>query len=319
MAKVYACPVCGKDVEVGEGEKAVHCRYCNSDFLTMEGEERYMMPAYYNSSSCFEIFMLWVKKQGGYEESMPLELHMESAALHFYPFWVISLEGSTTFTGLGEDATYSWPDLGAYRQMKVFLRPEQGTFERRFEFIVPATKDLPQELRDYQIPGRARKYYSEALVAEAGGKLHGGVLGRKDAEGWATQMAKERFAALIAREVDRVDTRKDSLNIIESYYIYVPIWFFTYTFKGKSYRALVDASTGRVVFATFPPDLREKASYFGLAALHVALGGLAALLLAGLGPPSLYLIPLPLGLVGAGFAYAYRSLQPTRGGEKLEE
>jgi DNA-directed RNA polymerase subunit RPC12/RpoP len=318
MTTVYACPVCGKEAEVNEGEKVVHCRYCNSDFLTMEGEERYVMPAYYNSSSCFETFMLWAKKQGGYEESMPLELHMDSATLHFYPFWVISLEGTTIFSGLGEDAEYLWPDSGAYRQIKVFLRPEQGTFERRFEFMLPATKDLPQELKGYQIPGRARKYYSLSLVAEAGGKLHGAVIDRQRAEQWAQETAKAEFSHLISREVDRLDTRTDELKPIQSYYIYVPIWNYEYSFKGKSYKAFVDASTGRVIFATYPPDLREKASYFGVAVAHIVAGAALTAGLAGAGP-LLYFLPFPLGLIGAGLAYAYRSLQPTRGGENLEE
>jgi DNA-directed RNA polymerase subunit RPC12/RpoP len=319
MTTTYACPVCGKQVEVAEGEKAVHCRYCNSDFMTMEGEERFVMPVYYNSSSCFETFMLWAKKQGGYEESTPIQLHMDSALLHFYPFWVISLEGTTTFTGLGEDAEYSWPEGGAYRQMRTFLRPEQGTFDRRFELLLPATKDLPQELKGYQIPGRARKYYSPNLVVDAGGILHGGVVSREQAESWGTDEAKGQFTFLIQREVDRVDTRKDSLNLIESYYIYVPIWAFGYSFKGKGYSAFVDASTGRVIFATYPPDIREKASYMGIALAHIAVGGLATFLLLSQGIPLAYLVGIPLGLVGAGLAYAYRSLQPTRGGEELEE
>jgi DNA-directed RNA polymerase subunit RPC12/RpoP len=319
MTTSYACPVCGKKTEVAEGEKVVHCPYCNTDFLTMEGEERYVMPSYYNSSSCFETFMLWAKKQGGYDESTPIQLHMDSATLNFYPFWVISLEGTTTFTGLGEDAEYSWPDGGAYRQMRTFLRPEQGTFERRFELLFPAAKDFPQELRSYQIPGRARKYFTTQTVTEAGGTLHGGVLGREAAEQMANDAAKQQFSLLIDREVDRVDTRKDALNLVESYYIYVPIWTFGYSFKGKGYDAFVDASTGRVIFATYPPSIKERASYMGVALLSIVAGGIVAGLLYLEGAPMAYLVPLPLGLVGAGVAYAYRSLQPTRGGEKLEE
>jgi len=315
----YACPVCGKQVDVAEGVKAVHCPYCNTDFLTLEGEERYIMPSYYDSSSCFETFMLWAKKQGGYDESTPIQLHMDTATLHFYPFWVISLEGSTTFTGLGEDAEYSWPDGGAYRQMRTFLRPEQGTFDRRFEFLYPAAKDFPQELKGYQIAGRARKYFSPQLVADAGGTLHGGVLSRQQAEQMANDAAKEQFSFLIGREVERVDTRKDALNLVESYYIYVPIWIFGYGFRGKPYKAFVDASTGRVVFATYPPDMRERATFFGVALAHVVIGGLLAAFLLLRGQPLSYLAPLPLGLTGAGVAYAYRSLQPSRGGENLEE
>jgi len=315
----YACPVCGKQTDVAEGEKAVHCPYCNTDFLTLEGEERYMMPAYYGSSACFETFMLWAKKQGGYDESAPLLLHLDSASLHFYPFWVISLEGTTTFTGLGEDAEFSWPDGGAYRQMRTFLKPEQGTFNRRFELLFPAAKDFPQELKDYQIPSRARRYFSAGLVAEAGGILHGGVLDRQRAEQMASDAAKEQFSLLIGREVERVDTRKDSLDLVESYYILVPVWIFGYTFRGKPYRALVDASTGRVIFATYPPDIRERAGFLGVASVHMVLGGAVAALLLLQGAPLAYLTPLPLGIAGAGVAYAYRSLQPSRGGEKLEE
>jgi DNA-directed RNA polymerase subunit RPC12/RpoP len=315
----YACPVCGKPTDVAEGEKGVHCPYCNTDFLTMEGEERYAMPAYYNSSSCFETLMLWAKKQGGYDESTPIRLHMDRATLHFHPFWVISLEGTTTFTGLGEDAEYSWPEGGAFRQLKTLLRPEQGTFDRRFEFLFPASKDFPQELTSYQIPGRARKYFSTGVVTAAGGILHGGVVNRAQAEEIANDSAKQQFSLLIDREVQRVDARKDSLTIVESYYIYVPIWAFGYSFKGKAFVAFVDASTGRVLYATYPPDIRERASFMGIALAHIGLGGAAAAFLMAQAAPLPYLVPFPVGVAGAGLAYAYRSLQPSRGGEKLEE
>jgi hypothetical protein len=135
----------------------------------------------------------------------------------------------------------------------------------------------------------------------------------------ANDAAKQQFSLLIDREVDRVDTRKDALNLVESYYIYVPIWTFGYSFKGKGYDAFVDASTGRVIFATYPPSIKERASYMGVALLSIVAGGIVAGLLYLEGAPMAYLVPLPLGLVGAGVAYAYRSLQPTRGGEKLEE
>jgi hypothetical protein len=319
LATPYACPVCGRQTDVEEGEKAVHCSYCNTDFLTLEGEERYLMPAYYDSSSCFETFILWAKKQGGYDESTPVQLHMDTSSLHFYPFWVISLQGTTTFTGLGEEAEYLWPEGGAYREIKTFLRPEQGTFDRRFELLFSAAKDFPQQLRDYQIPGRARRYFSPGLVKDAGGTLHGGILTREEAGQMANDAAKEQFSLLISREVQRVDTRKDSLTTVESYYIYVPIWTFGYSFKGKPYQAFVDASTSRVIYATYPPDMRERATFFGVALIHFLVGGLVASFLLVEGAPLSYLAPLPLGLAGAGVAYAYRSLQPSRGGEKLEE
>jgi hypothetical protein len=57
----------------------------------------------------------------------------------------------------------------------------------------------------------------------------------------------------------------------------------------------------------------------GVSLLHIVAGGVVAFLLYIQGAPLSYFVPLPLGLAGAGLAYAYRSLQPSRGGEKLEE
>jgi hypothetical protein len=113
-----------------------------------------------------------------------------------------------------------------------------------------------------------------------------------------------------------VDERSDDVNIGEAIFINVPVWRISYRFKGKDYYAMVDASSCRVIQATYPPDILEKASYTGIGIGHmVAAFALAGLLL------TLGLLPAATAFIGfaaAAAGYFSRAVRPTRAGEEVE-
>jgi len=312
----YICPQCGAQYELKEGDVAVKCRYCSTVFKTFADEQRYLLPVHYDTSTAVENFLLWVKKQIGYEESLPFHIELRNAELHFYPFWVVSLNIKTSFTGLGEDVEYSGRADGGYRNIRTVYKRESGVLERFFEFSIPASREIPVAEKGYKVSARGRSFYSSDYIKRVGGVLHGATLDRNGATNLAIELAKGEMTMPIMREVVRVDERSDDVNISEAVFINVPVWRISYRFKGKDYYAMVDASSCRVIQATYPPDILEKASYTGIGIGHmVAAFALAGLLL------TLGLLPAATAFIGftaAAAGYFSRAFRPTRAGEEVE-
>ncbi|MCS6785309.1 MAG: hypothetical protein NZ581_08975, partial [Candidatus Caldarchaeum sp.] len=239
------------------------------------------------------------------------------AKLHFYPFWVATVQAQTYFTGLGEDAEYSGRDgSGAYRNIRTVMKEESGSFEKLLEFSMPASKEIP--LVDGVVGvSRNRIFFSHEYVERHGGVLHGAIFTRAEAEEMARRAAANELSKMIAREVVKVVSRNDEIQVNELALVYFPIWQVVYMFRGKRYHALIDASSSRVIDATYPPDIVEKAGYLGVAGAH-AIGGIgAAVLLFGFG--WLPAFTALTGFLAAAAGYVWRGVSPTRVGEKISE
>ncbi|GBC69743.1 hypothetical protein HRbin01_01447 [archaeon HR01] len=309
----YQCPNCGALHEVREGDVAIKCRYCGFSFKTFQDEQRYVLPVHYDSSRAIENFLLWVKKQTGYEESLPFNIILKDVKLHFLPFWTATVEAKTSFTGVGEDLEYGNPEMGGYRTVRTITKQESGVFEKYIEAAIPASPEI--KIDEMTAVSRGRLYFSHEYVKQKGGVLHGATVTRDEAEKMFREIAASELTKMIGREVVEVTSRNDEIKISDLVLVYVPVWEVVYIFKGRQYRALIDASSSRVVEATYPPDILEKASYAGMGAAHIIAGVLMAALLWSFG--TLPATSAFLGFLAAAIIYFWRSLKPTKAREKL--
>jgi len=310
----YLCPNCGAPYELSINDLAVKCSYCGTTFRTFVEERRYVLPAHYDSGRAMESFLLWVKKQLGYEESLPLHIYIKDARLHFYPFWTSTILAKVTFRGLGEDAVYERPYMDGYRRIRIVHREEEGAFERFFEYSIPASDEVPAP-DELISASRSRIYFSHEYVRSKGGVLHGATLTREEAKRIMEQRVRRELSKLVMREVAQVNSQNVDLEFGDFTLVYIPIWRVTYSFKGRDYVAVIDASSSRVIHATYPPDIAEKAGYIGLGAGHMVAGAALAALLIGHG-----IIPAAtalLGLLSAGLVYLIRGAAPAKAGERV--
>ncbi|MCS6788590.1 MAG: zinc-ribbon domain-containing protein [Aigarchaeota archaeon] len=316
VAGTYRCPNCGASHEVRERDVAIRCGYCGVTFRTFEEEKRYVLPVHYDSSKALENFLLWAEKQHLYDESLPREMVLREVSLHFYPFWVATVRASTAFTGLGEDAEYSNPDGKGFRTIKLIRREESGSFERLIEFAVPASGEVPVEGEMVAV-SRARLYFSHEYVRRHGGVLHGATVSREEARRAAERAAAAELTRLISREVVEVRSRSDEISVGELSLVYVPVWDVTYEFRGKKYRAMIDASSSRVILATYPSEVAERAAYLGISALHLVAGiTLAAVIW---GSSWLTAVTALAGMATASAYYARAALAPAKAHEPVTE
>lgn len=306
----WKCPSCGAVAEVGEKDLVTVCRYCKTCFTT-EGaieKEHYLIPTYYSSNRAVENLLLWVKKQIGAEEDLPLHIELAHVTLDFYPFWHVNIDAETKFTGVGEDAFYSSPEgFNQYRGISYTSKPESGTLDRSFSLTYPASPKIPIEVVDYQFPTRSKRYFSESYAQEYGGEIHNGELTRDMIEERAKRDALNYMTAHLRKEIFEVTSRTDDISVSSVYYLHAPIWSIRYRFNKKNYGAFVDASTGRVVHATYPISIEYRAINGTLAAAHLTVALATGLFVSSFAPFAG--LALLAGIGGAGVVFLFRSLQ----------
>ncbi len=297
------CPNCGASLEMGPEDRISVCQNCNTCISNNRTvvKEHYLLPAHYSASDALERLILWLKKQTGTDEELPVNIQIQSSNLSFFPFWNVQVTAATTYAGIGSDAQYSSPDgFNEFKHIQKTQKAENGSFDRIFSLTYPAAPEIPTQLLSYEFPTRAKKYFGQSYARQYGGKVLNGRLSQTDAESRARSDAFASMTSVIMREVNQITSRNDKVDISSFYYLHVPVWDITYQFGKKSYRAFVDASTGRIVFATYPVSLEYRAQ-MGVASIgHFAVGGLV--LLAAVRFLYMPLLPLAIGLGSVGMA-----------------
>ncbi len=244
-------------------------------------------------------------------------MQIDSTLLGYYPFWHVELQASSSYTGLGVEARYYDPDgANEFKGVQEFLQPKQGSIDRHFPLTYPASKQIPTQLLGYSFPTQSKKYFSQSYAREYGGQILPGNADEQTITDWAKQESQNRLTELVLREVREVTTRNDKIDVTSVYYLHAPVWLIRYRFESKSYQALVDASTGRVIQATYPVSLEYRAQTGALAAGHFAAGALFLLLflreLPGFG------LTVGVGLLAFGGVLSFRALSRGRGKEAEE-
>jgi hypothetical protein len=79
------------------------------------------------------------------------------------------------------------------------------------------------------------------------------------------------------KEVDKIESRTDKIDVGETFLIHVPVWELEYRYGNSKYKASVAASTGYVIESKYPRSMAFRAAgiTFGLILLLAGVGLIA--------------------------------------------
>ncbi len=290
------CAFCSANFEAGAGDVLLVCPYCGTA-QTTEGakfKDHYMIRVHFAQHEAQTTLLDWCSKQLGAPDDLAAKARFIGYKQIWYPFWISSVDADSSYSGLGKDANFynEWPQRrGAYKRIDFFWKPESGRFERRHEVKIPATSGIDQDIINFPIPSRAKEFFSHSHAEEFDGK----VLHSQIAEDQARSMAKERATQLqtnlILKEVDKIETRNDKIDVGETFLIHVPIWELEYRYGNGKYKASVAAATGYVIESKYPRSMAFRAAGIGIGLI---------LLLAGVGLIALAAGVLPIQMLQYG-------------------
>ncbi|MHA1927076.1 MAG: hypothetical protein ACTSV2_00700 [Candidatus Thorarchaeota archaeon] len=283
------CNFCDADFETGPGDVLLVCPYCGTA-QTLAGvkfKDHYMIRVHFDQQEAQITLLDWVSKQLGAPEDLAATARFVEYQQIWYPFWISSVDSRSSYHGMGKDANFynEWPQRrGAYKRIDFFWKPESGEFTRRHEIKVTAAEGIDEDIQAYPIPTRAKEYFSHAHAEEFDGKVLHSQVSEEQAKATANQRALDLQTRLIMKEVDKIESRNDDINVGETFLIHVPVWELTYRYGNRKYKASVAASTGYVIESKYPRSMAFRAMGVGFGLILLLAGiGLIALATGELG------------------------------------
>jgi hypothetical protein len=281
MTAAVACPYCGGAVEAREGESVVTCPYCGTAFTLSGGEvgEHLMGSVNYTPQQVFEIFKLWAVRAPEAPNDLPEKAELGEWRLDFHPYYVYEVVG--VFAGERAAAVVAVPANRALR----------GTALERLKM------------------GLAGKvHFSWRLAERAGGRVVPVDVAPEEADRAALPLAARQVAARLAKRLGRAAAGGfERLEKMERKLVHAPVYTCLYSYNGRAYRFLADASDSRILYAEVPVEAKFRAAALAGGGASFALAAASALAGLKLGALAFALFA-PLGLAAVGAYCLWRGL-----------
>ncbi len=157
--------------------------------------------------------------------------------LRYLPFWLVPVEATSTYEGVLE--RISPPS------------PRKGVIDRDYDWLVLGRKGAQFPTRDYTVPDTGKIPFDFKRI-DAGAKFLNSEMTSEEAVEHARADVDVNQRFLAKQEIDQITSFNTNFKVDKPTYIHAPIWFSTYEYKGRSYNALSDGSSGAVLRADIP-------------------------------------------------------------------
>lgn len=288
------CPNCGAQATFDPTALARTCEFCGSEFripipdqfLELRTRSN-ILPFRLDKSAAFRAFDAWLQK-GFFKPGDLLQVLQRRGMEGMYvPFWSFDVRvqtewhgqlGVTRYRRVTRTRVNSDGKTETYQEDEPYTEwhPRSGVHHGQYLDHIVGSGALSQQEADQILPydfGQARPWDSDYV---AGFKAE--VPGRPEEDAWRDAAARiqgyERAAC--AQGITRLDSASTEFLSSESRLSYLPMWIFSYSYKGRQFRALVNGQTAEVQ-GTKPISAGKIALAVGLAiaAIAVILGLMA--------------------------------------------
>lgn len=261
--RVLSCPNCAAQVELGGADHAAECPFCATPVVTGTGTHRHIkpkavLPFAFDERSARKSMTDWLGglwfAPNGLNDYARKGRKMQGI---YVPYWTFDADTKSRYSGERGTIYYETHTVmrdGKRQQIKVpktRWRAVKGRVARFFDdVLVLASKSLPKSYTDALEPWdlAALEPYSPEFLA--GMRAEGYMVELQD--GFA--QARYQMDRVIERDVkfdiggdrQRVHHVDTDLSDVTFKHILLPIWLAAYKYRGKTYRFVVNGSTGRV-------------------------------------------------------------------------
>ena len=235
------CSHCGAPIAFQPGEILATCKYCGYTIVIETGQtftfEHSILLNKYDQTQIEEPIRNWMR--GGFLKPGDLakKAKLTEKDLTYLPFWVVSVEATSTYKGVFERIT---PAV-----------VKEGKIAKEYEWLVLARKASEFPTREYNVPLEGKIPFDFRKV-EAFAHVLNSEIDKMEAEEQARQEIDENHRFLAQQEIDKVVDFKTEIKIEETVYLHAPIWFIKYEYKGKTYSLILDGATGTAIKGDIP-------------------------------------------------------------------
>lgn len=253
--RVLNCSNCGAQVEYEERIHSKECPFCATPVVTDTGTHRHIkpkgvLPFALNEDAAREAMTDWLGSLWFAPNGLTQYARKGRRLQGIYvPYWTFDADTRTSYTGAR--GTVHRTGSGKNRKTTVRWRNVSGRVARFFDdVLVLASASLPRRFTDALEPWdlSALEPYQPAYLA--GFRAEGYQIELRN----AFDIARGRMDAIIRRDIkfdiggdrQRIFQVKTAVSNVTFKHVLLPVWMAAYRYRGKSYRFVVNARTGRV-------------------------------------------------------------------------
>ncbi len=235
------CPNCGAQLNLSPGELVATCKYCG--YTSVVGTsapfqlQHSLIVNNLDKTRITQDLQDWMKsgfmKPGDLAKKSKLIL----LELRYIPFWLVPLTATSAYEGMLERIS---PPT-----------PRKGTIQNEYDWLVLGRKAAEFPTRDYRVPAEGKIPFDFTKIEEEA-KFLNSELDSDEAVMRARNEVEENQRFLLKQEVDQVTQFNTTFNIDKPTYLHAPLWFIQYEYKGRSYNAIIDGSSGSMIRADIP-------------------------------------------------------------------
>ncbi len=235
------CSNCGAPLNLRPGELVSTCRYCG--FTSVVGAatpfqlEHSLILNNHNSATIADVLHDWMGSGFMKPPDLAKNGKILSLELRYLPFWLIPMKATSTYEGILERIS---PPM-----------PRKGTIENMYDWLVLGRRGTKFPTRDYKVPVTGKIPFDFTKI-DSQAKFLNSELSSAEAVQVARDEVDDHQRFLAKQVVDRTLSFSTEFKIETPTYIHVPLWFGQYEYKGRTYNALMDGSSGAVLRADVP-------------------------------------------------------------------
>src|SRR5947199_6182185 len=235
------CKNCGAPLDLHPGELLSTCRYCG--YTAVVGADstcqlqHSLILNQHNAASTTDILQDWMRSGFMKPGDLAKKSRITIIELRYLPFWLVPLTATSNYEGVLER-------ISPPTQRK-------GAIENNYDWLVLGRKAAEFPTRDYKVPSEGKIPFDFTKIESKSNFLNS-ELDSSEAIAHAKDEVEENQRFLLKQEVDQVTRFDTTFNVEKPTYLHAPLWFVQYEYKGKSYNAIIDGSSGTVIRADIP-------------------------------------------------------------------
>jgi predicted RNA-binding Zn-ribbon protein involved in translation (DUF1610 family) len=258
--RVTQCPSCGAQVTLAPEVHAKECPFCATPVVTDTGTHRHvkpqgLIPFQLTERQAHEAMNKWLGRlwfaPNGLQEYARKGRKMDGI---YVPYWTYDADTRTRYTGQRGTAYYvtvRGPDGKSRQERRIRWRNVSGNVARFFDdVLVLASRSLPKRFTDGLAPWNLTALAEYRPDYLSGFRAEGYTVDLDEGKQEALAIMDAQIRSDILRDIggdaQRIGTVDTAVSDVTFKHILLPVWLAAYRYRGKPYRFVVNAQTGKV-------------------------------------------------------------------------
>ena len=241
VAQNIRCSHCGAPVEFKPGELIATCKYCGFTTVIETGApfnfEHSLLLNKYDLNQADNLVKDWMRSGFMKPGDLAKKSKIVEKNLVYLPFWVVSVEASSSYKGIFERIA---PPI-----------VKEGKIEKEYNWLVLAREAADFPTREYDVPLEGKIPFDFRKI-EGFAKVLNSEIDKDEALDLAKQQIEAQHRYLLQQDVDKIVDMSTKFDLKQMVYLHAPVWFIKYDYRGESYQLLIDGATGMAVKGDIP-------------------------------------------------------------------